>query len=78
MKITYITGHYSMDIDGKEFVSLTEDQQKELLHKIVDKSDSASLQRYLEIFMECGPTEYEDMGECEECGDYIEKYIYEA
>lgn len=37
MEITYTCNDYSLDIDGKEFVDIDYDKQKEICHKLVDK-----------------------------------------
>ena len=76
MKIEYMTGHYSMEIDGVEFVDLSREQQIKIVHELVDKvKDSAILQEIVERIME-SIGDYENLGECETCGDYIEKYTY--
>lgn len=73
MRITYIDGHYSLDIDGEEFVDIDYNRQKEICHKLVDKVSEGVLQRFIEnACIEMG--EYEDLGQCETCGEYIDKY----
>ena len=74
MQITYIDGHYSLDIDGEEFVDIDYNRQKEICHKLVDKVSEGVLQRLIEnACIEMG--EYEDLGQCETCGEYIDKYV---
>lgn len=76
MKIEYMTGHYSMEIDGVEFAELSKEQQVEIVHKLVDKvKDVAILQEIVERIVE-SIGDFEDLGKCESCGDYIEKYSY--
>lgn len=76
MKITYTKGHYSLDVDGKDFNELSYDEQKEICHKLVDKINENMLERFVEIC--CGGMgEYKDLGYCETCGEYIEEYTIE-
>lgn len=78
MKIEYMTGHYSMEIDGVQFVELTKEQQVSLVHKLVDIiSDEAILQEIVERVCE-SEGDFEDLGYCETCGDSIEKYTIEC
>ena len=76
MKITYMEGHYSMDIDGTEFVELDYNKQKDICHKLVDKVSEGVLQRFIEIACEV-MGEYTDLGKCESCGEYVEEYKLE-
>lgn len=76
MLITYTEGHYSMDIDGTEFVELDYNIQKDICHKLVDKVSEEILQRYIEITCEI-MGDYTDLGKCETCGDYIDEYKLE-
>ena len=69
-------GHYSMDIDGTEFVELDYNKQKEVCHKLVDKVSEDVLQRFIEIACEL-MGEYADLGKCESCGEYVEEYKLE-
>ena len=74
LKITYNDNHYSLDIDGKEFVDIDYDKQKEICHKLVDKVSEGVLQRFIE-FACIGMGEYEDLGYCETCGEFVDKYV---
>ena len=74
MEITYIGNDYSLYIDGKEFVDIDYDKQKEICHKLVDKVSEGVLQRFVELAC-AGMGEYEDLGYCETCGEYIDKYV---
>ena len=69
-------GHYSMDIDGTEFVELDYNKQKEVCHKLVDKVSEDVLQRFIEIACEI-MGEYTDLGKCESCGEYVDEYKLE-
>ena len=71
MRITYIDNHYSLDIDGKEFVDIDYNRQKEICHKLVDKVSEGVLQRFI-VFACLGMGEYEHFETQEE---FIDKYI---
>ena len=74
MEITYIGNDYSLYIDGKEFVDIDYDKQKEICHKLVDKVSEGVLQRFVDIAC-IGMGEYEDLGYCETCGEFVDKYV---
>ena len=74
MRITYIDNHYSLDIDGKEFVDIDYNRQKEICHKLVDKVSEGVLQRFIEFAcVEMG--EYEHLDYCETQGEFVDKYV---
>ena len=74
LKITYNDNHYSLDIDGKEFVDIDYDKQKEICHKLVDKVSEGVLQRFIE-FACIGMREYEQLDYCETHGEFVDKYV---
>ena len=74
MKITYIGNDYSLYIDGKEFVDIDYDKQKEICHKLVDKVSEGVLQRFVE-FACAGMGEYEQLDYCETHGEFVDKYV---
>lgn len=77
MKIEYQEGcSYSMEIDDKQFVELTKEQQKEVCHKLVDIADTYCLQQFIETVCQDMGT-MEDLGYCETCGSYNERYTIE-
>lgn len=74
MNIEYQEGcSYSMEIDGTQFVELTEEQQKEVCHKLIDIADTYCLQRFIEIVCQ-DQGKMEDLGYCDTCGEYNERY----
>ena len=80
MKIEYsegctTTGVY---IDGNPLVDLSIEEQKEVLLKVLAylKNPSYSIQEFLISAAE-EEGEFEDLGVCEECGDWITKYTLE-
>ena len=74
MEITYIGNDYSLYIDGKEFVDVDYDKQKEICHKLVDKVSEGVLQRFVEIAC-AGMGEYEQLDYCETYGEFVDKYV---
>ena len=74
LKITYNDNHYSLDIDGKEFVDIDYDKQKEICHKLVDKVSEGVLQRFI-VFACIGMGECEHLDYCETQGEFVDKYV---
>ena len=74
MEITYIGNDYSLYIDGKEFVDIDYDKQKEICHKLVDKVSEEVLQRFVEIAC-TGMGEYEQLDYCETYKGSVNKYV---
>mgnify|MGYP006902866301 CR=1 FL=1 len=76
MKLVSISGCIcdSLTIDGKESVELPIEDIKAAIKKAVDKiSDIGTLQQTLINLIE-SQGNYEDLGTCEQCGDWITKY----
>lgn len=74
MEITYIGNDYSLDIDGKEFVDIDYDKQKEICHKLVDKVSEGVLQRFIEVAcIRMG--EYEQIDYCETHREFVNKFV---
>lgn len=79
MKINYTTGCTcdSLTIDGKESVDLPIETIKEAIVCSLDKvEDIATLQDMLVSALEYAG-EFEDLGHCEQCGDFIYSYTLE-
>lgn len=78
MKINYTTGctRDSLTIDGRESIDLSPEVIKDAIIKALDKINSNSvLQDILMTVAETG--EFEDLGHCEQCGDFIYSYTLE-
>lgn len=78
MKINYTSGCIcdSLTIDDKESTDLSVDDIKDTIVKALNKiNDTAILQEILITIAETG--EYENLGHCDECGDYISSYTLE-
>lgn len=79
MKINYTDGCtcYSLTIDGKEVSEMNSKEIQDAVAKLVYKvTDTAILQEIIERITE-SIGDFEDLGTCEECGDWITKYTYE-
>lgn len=79
MKINYVTGCTcdSLTIDGKESIDLSSEVIKDAIVKALEKIDDvATLQDILMTVAETG--ECEDLGHCEQCGDWITSYTLEV
>ena len=76
MKLQYVTGCIcdSLSVDGKEFNEMSLEEQRELLHKLVDNADGATLQQMFIEYMEGDESEFHTSGPCECCGDLIFEY----
>ena len=78
MKINYTSGCTcdSLTIDGKESADLSPKVIKNAIVKALEKiDDMVTLQDILMTVAETG--EYEDLGHCEQCGDWITSYTLE-
>lgn len=79
MKLEYTDGCIctSLTVDGKETIDMSKEELKEVICKLLDKeSDLGVLQDiWRDLVMSQG--EFEDLGHCEECGDYITRYTLE-
>lgn len=78
MKINYTTGCIwgSLIINDKESINLPPKVIKDVIVKALEKIDDIStLQDILTTVAEAG--EYEDLGHCEQCGDWITSYTLE-
>lgn len=79
MKINYTTGCTcdSLTIDERESIDLSPEVIKNAIIKALDKINSISvLQEILMTIAETG--EYENLGHCEQCGDFIYSYTLEV
>ena len=68
---------YSYEVDDVEWNDLTHEKCKEVLLKIIDNTlDCTNLQFvFTSLVQELG--EYEDLGNCEQCGDFITRHTLE-
>lgn len=78
MKINYTSGCTcdSLTIDDKESIDLSPKVIKDAIVRALERIDDIStLQDILMTVAETG--EYEDLGHCEQCGDWITSYTLE-
>lgn len=79
MKIEYIIGciNNSLTVDEKETVDIDINKLKSIVKHLVDKTDDISIlqELILSFVQEYGTYEY--LGTCEQCGDSIDKFVYE-
>lgn len=79
MKLEYTDGCVctSLTVDGKETSEMGREELCSIIHKMLDKvDDEAVLQQiWMRIMESMG--EYEDLGHCECCGDWITNYKWE-
>ena len=60
-----------LTVDDKDFNDISLEEQKAIMHKIIDSAqDSSSLQNMLIEYVESAG-EYEYLYTCEECGDSV-------
>lgn len=79
MKIEYVTGCTcdALNIDGKRTIDMSvEELRGNILNAISKITNEATLQDILISIAE-GEGEFEDLGHCEQCGDWITSYTLE-
>lgn len=80
MKIQHTDGCTcdSLTINDVETVDMPIEQIKKCLGKLIDRiSDISTLQQIL-ISIVDSEGDYKDLGQCEECGDFITEYTLEV
>ncbi len=80
MKLVLIDGcNYSLEVDGKEFIELTSEEQTKVCMKILQcKLFTDSIKHnFVEQFVEA-VGDVEDLGYCEQCDSYNNKYSIEV
>lgn len=79
MKLEYTDGCIcdSLTVDGIETADMPINDFKKVLYQLIDReTDLGTLQSIMIKLME-QQGEYEDLGHCSCCGDYITKYTLE-
>lgn len=79
MKLEYTDGCVctSLTVDGKETVDMSKEELKEVICKLLDKESDLGVLQDICRDLVTSQGEYEDLGQCEECGDYITRYTLE-
>nr|DAD59176.1 MAG TPA: hypothetical protein [Bacteriophage sp.] len=79
MKIESVTGCTcdSLTVDNVETVDMDKEAVKDVIKKLIDREDDlGTLQSILMDLVETRG-EFEDLGHCDQCGDWITKYTLE-
>ena len=79
MKIESVTGCTcdSLTIDNVETIDMDKEAIKDVIKKLIDREDDlGTLQSILMDLVEIRG-DFEDLGHCEQCGDWITKYTLE-
>ena len=63
----------SVQIDGKEFIELSHEQQLRAVKRIIEHCDEGTLQRMVIEYAESNSDDYNSHF-CEQCGDIYETY----
>ena len=79
MKLEYTDGCVctSLTVDGKETVDMSKEELKEVICKLLDKESDLGVLQDIWRNLVTSQGEFEDLGHCEECGDYITRYTLE-
>lgn len=80
MKIESISGCTcdSLTIDGIETVNMKITDIKEAIKKLIDAETDLSTIQFILINLVESRGDFEDLGQCDECGDWIAKYTLEV
>lgn len=75
MKLRYVTGcvYNSLSVDYQQFIDMSLEERKEILHKLVDNANDATLQQMFIEYME-NEAKCHMSDPCECCGDLIFEY----
>ena len=79
MKIVSITGCTcdSLTVDDIETVDMDKKDVKEVIKKLVDREDDLGTLQSVLIDLVETRGDFEDLGHCDQCGDWITKYTVE-
>ena len=79
MKIESVTGCTcdSLTVDNVETVDMDKEAIKDVIKKLIDREDDLGTLQSILIDLVETQGEFEDLGRCEQCGDWITKYTLE-
>ena len=79
MKIESVTGCTcdSLTINGVETIDMDKEAIKDVIKKLIDREDDLGTLQSILIDLVETQGEFEDLGRCEQCGDWITKYTLE-
>lgn len=79
MKIESVTGCTcnSLTVDDVETVDMDKEAVKDVIKKLIDREDDLGVLQSILIDLVEFQGEFEDLGHCDQCGDWITKYTVE-
>lgn len=79
MKLEYTDGCIctSLTVDGKETVDMSKEELKEVICKLLERESDLGVLQDIWRDLVTSQGEFEDLGHCEVCGDYITSYTLE-
>ena len=79
MKIKSVTGCTcdSLTVDNVETVDMDKEAIKDVIKKLIDREDDLGVLQSILIDLVETQGEFEDLGHCDQCGDWITKYTVE-
>lgn len=79
MKLEYTDGCIctSLSVDGVETIDMKTEDLQAVICKLVKREDDISVLQDLFTSLMSSQGEYKDLGQCEQCGDFISEYTLE-
>lgn len=79
MKIESVTGCTcdSLTVDNVETVDMDKEAIKDVIKKLINREDDLGVLQSVLIDLVEFQGEFEDLGHCDQCGDWITKYTVE-
>ena len=79
MKIESVTGCTcdSLTVDNVETVDMDKEAVKDVIKKLINREDDLGILQSILIDLVEFQGEFEDLGRCDQCGDWITKYTVE-
>ena len=79
MKIESVTGCTcdSLTVDNVETVDMDKEAIKDVIKKLINREDDLGVLQSILIDLVEFQGEFEDLGHCDQCGDWITKYTLE-
>ena len=79
MKIESVTGCTcdSLTINGVETIDMDKEAIKDVIKKLINREDDLGILQSILIDLVESQGELEDLGHCDQCGDWITKYTVE-
>ena len=79
MKIESVTGCTcnSLTINGVETIDMDKEAIKDVIKKLINREDDLGILQSILIDLVEFQGEFEDLGRCDQCGDWITKYTLE-